>query len=126
MPATKKDSRTNEDSSIRGVLALCTWNTMAKDVRQNVLSKGKFRKIVNFADKNNLALVSWTNFKGYNVFVDTEDLSKAKRKRYDKEYGLRVKEWKNGFKRLCRKVGIPETNIPVSYTHLTLPTTPYV
>ena len=111
MPNNKKAFTGLGDSSVRGVLALCTWNTKAEDVRQNVSSDGRFRKMVNFADENNLALVSWTNFKGYNVFVDTEGLSEAQREKYERNYGVRVKEWKNGFKRLCRKVGIPDDNI---------------
>lgn len=100
-----------ENSPVRGVLAFCTWNTEAEDVRKNVSENGRFPGIVKFSDENNLALVSWTNFKGYNVFTDTVDLEDAEKERYDKEYGLRVKEWKTGFKRLCRKTKIPEDNI---------------
>lgn len=101
-----KSSRRRE-SSVRGVLALCTWSVSPDDVRSNVATKGRFQHYVKFADKHNLALVTWTNFKGYKTGTSGDELDYDAYKQYDKDYDQRAREWKNGFNRLCRKYNLP-------------------
>mgnify|MGYP003323070809 CR=1 FL=1 len=54
---------------VGGVLALCMHRTELEDVKINVSKDGRFEWFVQFADKHNLALVTWTNFKGYRTDI---------------------------------------------------------
>lgn len=110
--AAAKQSR-QEGTSVRGVLALVTWGTDPKDVQTNITSDGRFKQYVKFADKHNLALITWTNFKGYKTGTSGDEMDDERLKEYEKSYDQRAREWKNGYKRLCRRFGLPEKNLMI-------------
>lgn len=97
--------------AVRGVLAVCTHRTQPRDVRKNVEDGGRFSPFVKFADKHNLALVTWTNFKGYKKGVSGDEYGYEAYKHYDKNYNQRAREWRTGFRRLCRRHDLPEKNV---------------
>lgn len=108
------DSSSDEQSrysSVRGVMALCTHQSDPDDVRNNVTDSGRFRRFVEFADKYNLALVTWTNFKGYKIGISGDEMKEEIYDKYDDEFSDRAREWRTGWKRLCRKYNLPEKNI---------------
>lgn len=92
----------------RGVLALCTHRTEPQDVKINVTDNGRFKWFVKFADEHNLALVTWTNFKGYQTDISGDEMDEDRYKQYDKDFDDRAREWRHGFRRLCRKYDLPE------------------
>jgi len=100
-----------EGPAVRGVLALCTHRTEAEDVKINVTDDGRFQWFVKFADKHNLALVTWTNFKGYRIGTSGDEMDEDVYKKYDKDFDERAREWRTGFRRLCRKYDLPERNV---------------
>ena len=97
--------------AVRGVLALCTHRTEPKDVKVNVTDDGRFKWFVKFADQHNLALVTWTNFKGYRTDVSGDEMDEDRYEQYDKDFDERAREWRKGFRRLCRKYDLPEDNV---------------
>ena len=97
--------------AVRGVLALCTHRTEPEDVKINVTDDGRFKWFVQFADKHKLALVTWTNFKGYRTDVSGDEMDEDRYKQYDKDFDDRAREWRTGFRRLCRKYDLPEKNV---------------
>lgn len=101
------------ETSVSSVMALLTWSTDPKDVRQNILEKGRFKNYVKFADKHNLALITWTNFKGYKTGVSGDVMDEDRLKEYEKSYDRRAREWRSGYKRLCRRFALPEKNLLV-------------
>lgn len=100
-----------EGSAVRGVLALCTHRTEPQDVKINVTDDGRFQWFVKFADEHNLALVTWTNFKGYRTDISGDEMDEDRYKQYDKDFDHRAREWRTGFRRLCRRYDLPETNV---------------
>ena len=102
---------TNASDSVREVLALCTHRTEPEDVKMNIEDDGRFKSSVKFADKHNLALVTWTNFKGYRTGTSGDEMDDDAYKRYDKDFDDRAREWRTGFRRLCRKYDLPEKNV---------------
>lgn len=104
-----KQSR-KQRTTVRGVLALCSWMTYAEGARSCIEDKGRFREYVEFADKHNLALVTWTNFRGYKKGTSGDEMDEDAYKQYDKDFDKRAREWKNGFNRLCRKYNLPAKN----------------
>jgi hypothetical protein len=98
-------------NAVRGVLALCTHRTEAEDVRINVTDNGRFKWFVQFADQHNLALVTWTNFKGYKKGVSGDEMDADAYKQYDKDFDARAREWRTGWRRLCRQYNLPEQNV---------------
>jgi len=103
--------RARRGKAVRGVLALCTHRTKPADVRRNVADDGRFRRFVRFADKHNLALVTWTNFKGYRTGVSGDEMDRDAYDRYNKAFDERAREWRTGFRRLCRRHDLPEKNV---------------
>lgn len=106
-----RDVRERDKSKVRGVLAVCTWQTEEEDVKNNLKPDGRFRHLMKFADKHQLAVITWVNFKGYSTGLSTDDMSDAQRARYESEYNQRVDAWERGFKRLCRKYNLPDRNV---------------
>ena len=100
-----------KSKAVRGVLALCTHRTEPNDVKINVTDDGRFKWFVQFADKHNLALVTWTNFKGYRTDISGDEMDEDRYKQYDKDFDDRAREWRHGFRRLCRKYDLPEKNV---------------
>lgn len=96
--------------SVRGVLALCSWRSKPEEVREVLNANGRFDHLIRWADANRLAVVTWTNFKGYTIRASGDELSERERERYDRAFENRVGEWERGFRRLCRKYGLPEEN----------------
>jgi hypothetical protein len=89
--------------SVRGVLAICTYAD-APHAARHVLQEGKPgapRDLIRFADDNNLAMVSWTNIRGYSTSVSGDELSEKEYKEYDRAFGERVREWRCGFERMA-------------------------
>ena len=110
---TDEHTRTigRKGQSVRGVLALCTHRTEPQDVKINVTDDGRFKWFVKFADEHNLALVIWTNFKGYRTDISGDEMDEDRYKQYDKDFEDRAGEWRTGFRRLCRKYDLPEKNV---------------
>ena len=96
---------------VRGVLALCTWSSDPEDIKTNVTPGGRFPHFSKFAEKHNLALLSWTNFKGYRVNKSGDEMEEDVYKVYDKNFDKRAREWENGFRRVCKKYDLPRENM---------------
>ncbi|WP_309398577.1 hypothetical protein [Cerasicoccus maritimus] len=89
------------------MIAICTWETTAKNIRDNLELKGKFGHIIKFAEENNLAVVCWTNFKGYKTDTSGDEYEEEMLKDYERNYDRRAREWEMGYKRLCKKYSLP-------------------
>lgn len=117
MPSSWDESDPERDAlgrrvpSVRGVLALCTWNADPAKVRAILNPKGHFQHFLAWADRNRLAVVTWTNFRGYTIQASGDELSEEDRERFDEAFDDRVGEWERGYRRLCRKYGLPEENV---------------
>ncbi len=105
------EGRSGRGSPVRGVLAICTWSEKPEQVRPNVEWGGSFGRFLELADEYGLAVVTWTNFKGYQMGVSGDEMERDALKAYEKAYNDRAREWRHGFRRLCRKHGLPERNV---------------
>ncbi|GHC06578.1 hypothetical protein GCM10007047_24470 [Cerasicoccus arenae] len=105
--ADRKNMFNEPIPAVRGLIAVCTWQTRADDIRGNLEMKGRFSHIIKFAEENNLAVICWTNFKGYRHNEDTVDFEEERAERYEKDYDKRAREWEMGFKRICKKYSLP-------------------
>ena len=106
--APKKALR--KQHAVRGVLALCTHRTEPGDVKKNITKNGRFKPFLGLADEYNLALVTWTNFKGYLTNISGDEMDREEYLQYDKNFDARAREWRNGYGRLCRKYDLPKKN----------------
>jgi pimeloyl-ACP methyl ester carboxylesterase len=99
--------------SVRGVLAICNYAD-APHAARNALEEGKpgsILPLIRFADDNNLAMISWTNIRGYSTSVSGDELSDKEYKEYDRAFGERVREWRRGFERMADRFHLPKTNV---------------
>lgn len=99
------------DVKVRGVLAICNWSGDADEAKKNITEGGRFPHFAKFADEHNLALVTWTNFKGYKTGVSGDEMDRGEYKQYDRDFDQRAREWRTGFRRLCRRYNLPEKNV---------------
>ena len=109
----KKQAHNNNKPVVRGVMAICSWQKKPNDIKQWISDKSKALELVNFAKKHNLALISWSNIKGYDKGLSTDDMSKPERIKYEKQYRRRAHEWEKGYKRFCKKYNLPSKNLLV-------------
>lgn len=97
--------------SVRGVLALCTHRSEAEEVRGNVAKGGRFRHFIDFADKHNLAVITWTNFRGYRIWQSADEMDRDEQRAIDREFTQRAREWDSAMRRLTRLHNLPRENI---------------
>jgi len=97
--------------TVRGVLALCSWRAEPADVQEMLDRRGRFQHYLGWAERNRMAVITWTNFRGYTIRESGDELSEEDRDRVDEAFDDRVTEWERGFRRLCRKFGLPEENV---------------
>ena len=97
--------------TVRGVLALCSWRAEPADVRRILDRDGRFRHFLGWAERNRMAVMTWTNFRGYTIRESGDEMEEKRRERFDEAFDDRVDEWDRGFGRLCRKFGLPEKNV---------------
>ncbi len=110
--AQPKDFFGKPNPAVRGVLAIGTWSSEAEEVLKNVKDKGgRFPHLVKFADENNLAMLTWTNFKGYKTGISGDEMDEERYESYDRQFDDRAREWENGYKRICNKFSLPEGNL---------------
>lgn len=100
-----------ETRKVSGVMALVGWDTSPEKAKLNITSNGRYREHVKFADQHKLALITWTNFKGYKIGTSGDEMDEEHLEMYEKSYDRRAREWRKGYKRLCRKFDLPEGNL---------------
>jgi hypothetical protein len=106
-----EEAKDRKDYGVRGVLAVCIWSPDPEAVEKYLKPKGKLSGLVDFADRHNLALISWTNPKGYKIGVSGDEMELSKYRKEQRVYDRRAKQWRNGYRRFCKKYGLPEENL---------------
>lgn len=97
---------------VRGVIAICTWNKLPNDLRNNLTySESYYKHLIKFADENNLAMLTWSNFGGYSPSVSTDEMSTRQVKDYEFIFNDRLSEWETGFKRVMNKFVLPKNAV---------------
>ncbi len=106
-PEKEEEALSKGVSSVRGILVICTWDTDEFQLKGIFSRTGYFSYLVNFADQNNVALVSWSSFGGYQNGTSTDEMSKAEMKKQDAVFNDRLSEWEKGYKRFLKKYNLP-------------------
>ena len=119
MPASwtiAKDEKAKEIKipCVRGVLAICTWKKQPEELKA-LLTSGEtpFQYYLDFADANNLAVITWSNFGGYVIGTSSDEMQKDMAKQYDKIFNDRLSEWEQGFRRVLNKYTLPRNSIMI-------------
>lgn len=103
-------SRKSKIPSVRGVICICTWMKTAADLKDKIATyeSSSFKHIIQFADENNLALVTWSNFGGYEISSSVDEMNKTQVQRYNAIFENRLLEWERGYKRVLFKYNLPK------------------
>lgn len=100
-----------------GVFAFCTWESDPASIRE-VLSEADGKKpgggvggrILRFADKHNLAVISWTTF-GSSQLVDKtrsfDEMERRDAREFDKAFDQVAKTWKKGMDGFIKDYELP-------------------
>ncbi|MGJ3244140.1 MAG: hypothetical protein ACFE0O_14440 [Opitutales bacterium] len=88
-----------------------THHAHPKHARWNLTEQGPLRHLVRFANEHDLALVTWTNFRGYSSAASGDEMAEEAYERYDKAFDRRAAEWRTGFRRLCRQYDLPSDDV---------------
>lgn len=107
-PEKDKEYRKNGVKSVRGVLAFSCVSDSTPDARLNLSSTYHYRTTMEFADKHNLAVIAWPNFRGYDLRKNAGDYTKEEWKKYNASFEIRTKYWEKAYKRLCAVYNLPE------------------
>lgn len=110
-PAKDKVFLKKNIPAVRGVLILCTWGQTESYIKETISSDGKFLHLVDFADQNNLALVTWSNFRGYSPSTSNDEMSKKQQAMQDALFEERLNEWERGFRLFFKRHNLPLENV---------------
>lgn len=96
--------------SVRGVVCICTWLKTEAEFREKIVESetSAFKHIINFADENNLALLTWSNFGGYVISTSVDEMDKNEIRNYNAIFENRLSEWERGFKRVFGRYNLPK------------------
>jgi|GEM_PF-3158999 len=108
-----KVAKLNNAHSVKGVLAICTHHAQERPVKENLLSTtvDRFASLLNFADENDLAVITWSMFGGFQQGVSGDEMTHAEYKEYEKTFNDRLSEWERGFKRMISLYNLPSDAI---------------
>lgn len=108
---TKEKNEMAEKSKtpcVRGVIAICTWDKEPERMRKNLSYwNSEFKYLIQFADDNNIAVITWTNFGGYLISTSSDEMTEKQSKDYDYIFNDRLSEWEIGFRRALHKYNLP-------------------
>ena len=78
-------------------------------MRKNLILiwNSEFKYLIQFADDNNIAVITWTNFGGYLISTSSDEMTENNRKDYDYIFNDRLSEWETGFRRALHKYNLP-------------------
>ena len=108
---SEKDKEAKEKGvkSVRGVFIICTWDKSLGALVGNVsIHKSKFRNLINFADANGLAVMTWSNFGGYKAKKSSDEMGRKEAKTSDDVFTERLAKWEYGIKRIVKRFNLPE------------------
>jgi hypothetical protein len=96
----------NEGDPIRGVLCICTW----KDTPDGVLSNLRSGPLVNWAQKNGFALVSWSRLKFYTTAISNDEMDDKADRDWSDQFDIAARKWEYSIQELTRKYKLPPGN----------------
>lgn len=113
-PAKDKEYRRKRIKSVRGVIAFSCVGSNLETVRNDIVEgTSPYHDVIAFADKNNLAIISWPNFRGYDARKTSDDFTKEEWKKYSDSFELRAKYWERAYRKTINAYNLPENNMIV-------------
>lgn len=107
----ERDFFGNRKASVKGVLMICTHRSDPEEVKANLSDNSGFQYFIRFADEHNLALVTWTNLRGYVTHTSGDEMDEREYREYDRNFNARSREWESGYRRLANRYHLPRENI---------------
>lgn len=112
---TKEKSEAAKESKlpcVRGVIAICTWDKDPENLKKNLTyDLTYFKDLIAFADNNNLAVITWSNFGGYSPSLSSDEMTKQQSKDSNFMFNDRLSEWEKGFRNILHKYNLPKNAI---------------
>ncbi len=97
--------RLPEQRPVNGVLAFCTWETSQERLDGQVRNPG--HRLVQFADKHNLALLTWTTATLWQTGRSHQDLQTYDANRMSREFDLVAHAWDRAVNAMSREYELP-------------------
>jgi len=106
-----------------GVLAFCTWEkdpaALRKGMSYQVDEKGSptgtppglSEYMVQFAERKNLAIMTWNTAQVWSVTASSDELQKKEQRAFDRNFDRLASAWSVGLRELCSQLKIPNDNI---------------
>ena len=113
-PEKDKEYRKKNIKSVRGVIAFSCVSGNLETVRNDiVMGTSPYHDVIAFADRNDLAIISWPNFRGYDARKGADDYTKEEWKKYSDSFELRAKYWERTYRKTISTYNLPENNMIV-------------
>lgn len=112
----------SKENPVAGTLAFCTWEENGDTIQKQLLYRtdmkqvadgpaGIVARLIRYAEKNNLAVLTWTTKVVWNNRMNTEELARKEREVADQNFNKLSIAWEKGIKYLADKMAIPDTEI---------------
>lgn len=82
----EKDAAAKESKipCVRGVIAICTWHKDVEMLKKNLSYwDSPYKYLIQFADENNLAVMTWANFGGYTISTSSDEMTEKQAQNYE-------------------------------------------
>ena len=103
-----------ENIPVRGVLCFCTWQQ--EDTTLVNRLKDRSDELVRFADRNNLAVLTWNTAALLPPGVRLQELNDRQEENLSKTFDRVADDWLGGVKKICRKHDLPSNNFLIHGT----------
>jgi hypothetical protein len=88
---------------VRGVLCVCTW----KDTPDGVMGNLRSGPLVNWAQKNGFALLSWSRLKFYTTGTSNDEMDDKADREWSRQFDIAARKWEYSIQELTRKYKLP-------------------
>lgn len=111
-PEKQEKAKKTGVPAVGGVLAICTWHKEIYKLKENLSSeKSPHKYLIKFADENNLALITWANFGGYQKALSSDEMSKKQAENSENIFSDRLMEWESGLRRIAKRYELPKDSM---------------
>jgi len=101
-------------SEVKGIMAICLVANSVDAVKLELQKKemsGDFGAVLQFADRNNLAVLAWASRRVWNSSLNHDELEPVEARKINAALDAAADAWSGGVTEIAKKYGIPSNGI---------------
>ena len=92
-----------DGDAVRGVLCICTW----KDTPEGVMGNLRAGPLVQWAQRHQFALLSWSRLKFYTTNESNDEMAGKDEREWSRQFDIAARKWEYSIQQLTAKYKLP-------------------